>query len=90
MDDTMLWPHHFCRCARAESPLPREGAGLVRACGHIERSAQLVHYPYGRRVGEMAQEVGDVMATLAALCLGRRYSYVKGYGKFEDLPYAQK
>ncbi|MFG1461788.1 hypothetical protein V5F77_02730 [Xanthobacter sp. DSM 24535] len=47
-----------------------EALELVQACGCTESEAQqLVRYVYGRPVGELAQEVGGVMVTLAALCL---------------------
>lgn len=47
-----------------------EALELVQSGGCTEHEAhQLVTYVYGRPVGEMAQEVGGVMNTLAALCL---------------------
>lgn len=49
-----------------------EALELVQACSLTEREAhQLVSYVYGRAVGEMHQEVGGVMVTLAALCLAQ-------------------
>jgi hypothetical protein len=47
-----------------------EALELVQACGCTASEAhQLVDYVYGRPVGELHQEVGGVMVTLAALCL---------------------
>ncbi|WP_211114949.1 hypothetical protein [Azospirillum brasilense] len=46
-----------------------EALELVQACGCSQGEAhQLVDYVFGRPVGELAQEVGGVMVTLAALC----------------------
>jgi hypothetical protein len=47
-----------------------ESLELVQACGCTASEAhQLVDYTFGRPVGEIGQEVGGVMNTLAALCL---------------------
>jgi hypothetical protein len=47
-----------------------EALELVQACSCTASEAhQLVDYVYGRPVGELHQEVGGVMVTLAALCL---------------------
>lgn len=47
-----------------------EALELVRACGCTQDEAhKLVDYVYGRPRGEVNQEVGGVMVTLAALCL---------------------
>jgi hypothetical protein len=47
-----------------------EAAELVQSCGMSAGEAhQLVDYVYGRPVGELKQEVGGAMVTLAALCL---------------------
>nr|WP_238487065.1 hypothetical protein [Cupriavidus pauculus] len=47
-----------------------EALELVQAAGCTAADAhQLVDYVYGRPVGELRQEVGGVMVTLAALCL---------------------
>ncbi|AWN47205.1 hypothetical protein DK419_13485 [Methylobacterium terrae] len=47
-----------------------EALELVQAAGCTAHEAhQLVAYVYGRPAGEMAQEVGGVMTTLAAFCL---------------------
>jgi len=47
-----------------------EALELVQSAGCTAGEAhQLVDYVYGREVGEMEQEVGGVMVTLAALCL---------------------
>ena len=47
-----------------------ESLELVQACGCTKGEAlQLVDYVYGREIGEIDQEVGGVMNTLAALCL---------------------
>jgi len=47
-----------------------EAIELVQANGCTQSEAhQLVDYVYGRPVGEINQEVGGVMVTLAALCL---------------------
>lgn len=49
-----------------------EALELVQACGATASEAhQLVDYVYGRPVGEMHQEAGGVMVTLAALCLAQ-------------------
>lgn len=46
-----------------------EALELVQACGMTASEAhQLVDYTYGRPIGEITQEVGGVMVTLAALC----------------------
>lgn len=46
-----------------------EALELVQANGCTRAEAlQLVGYVYGRPVGELQQEVGGVMVTLAALC----------------------
>ena len=42
---------------------------LAQACGMTkEQVTELVDYTYERPVGELSQEVGGVMITLAALC----------------------
>lgn len=47
-----------------------EALELVQSCGCTAHEAQqLVDYVYGRPAGQPSQEVGGVMATLAALCL---------------------
>jgi NTP pyrophosphatase (non-canonical NTP hydrolase) len=47
-----------------------EALELVQAAGcSKEETLALVDYVYGRDVGEIKQEVGGVMNTLAALCL---------------------
>ena len=47
-----------------------EALELVQSTGCTQSEAhQLVDYVYGRPVGEVGQEVGGVMVTLAALCL---------------------
>jgi NTP pyrophosphatase (non-canonical NTP hydrolase) len=47
-----------------------EALELVQACGCTKSEAhQLVEYVYARDVGEVNQEAGGVMVTLAALCL---------------------
>jgi NTP pyrophosphatase (non-canonical NTP hydrolase) len=47
-----------------------ESLELVQSTGCTKDEAlQLVDYVYGRKIGEVAQEVGGVMNTLAALCL---------------------
>jgi len=48
-----------------------EALELVQACGcTADEVRQLVDYTFGRPIGEPGQEVGGVMVTLAALCLG--------------------
>ena len=50
-----------------------EALELVQAGGATREEVQLlVDYVYGRPVGEVAQEVGGVMITLAALCLAHK------------------
>lgn len=47
-----------------------EALELVQAAGcTAEEAHQLVDYVFGRPVGELRQEIGGVMVTLAALCL---------------------
>jgi NTP pyrophosphatase (non-canonical NTP hydrolase) len=47
-----------------------EALELVQACGYPkDRALALVDYVYGRDQGEVNQEVGGVMVTLAAHCL---------------------
>jgi len=49
-----------------------EALELAQACGTTASEAhQLVDYVFGRPAGEMDQEVGGVMVTLAALCLAQ-------------------
>lgn len=49
-----------------------EALELVQACDTTKEEALLiVDYVYGRDKGEIPQEVGGVMNTLAALCLAR-------------------
>lgn len=49
-----------------------EALELVQSCGCTRDEAhQLVDYVYGRPVGEINQEIGGVMITLAALCLAQ-------------------
>lgn len=49
-----------------------EALELVQAAGCTKDEAlRLVAYVYGRPVGELGQEVGGVMVTLAALCLAQ-------------------
>lgn len=51
-----------------------EALELVQACGCVQNEAhQLVDYVYGRPQGEINQEVGGVMITLAALCLANGF-----------------
>lgn len=52
-----------------------EALELVQACGLPREEAHgLVNYVYERPAGEIWQEVGGVMATLAALCSAQRTS----------------
>lgn len=47
-----------------------EALELVQSTGcTADEAHQLVDYVYGRPAGEISQEVGGVMVTLAALCL---------------------
>ena len=51
-----------------------EALELVQACGCTQSEVhQLVDYVYGRPPGEINQEVGGVMVTLAALCLANGF-----------------
>jgi hypothetical protein len=55
-----------------------ESLELVQACGCTQSEAhQLVDYVYGRPIGEIGQEVGGVMNTLAALCLAHGFDMAK-------------
>lgn len=49
-----------------------EALELVQACGCSKEDAlRLVDYVYDRDIGEIPQEVGGVVTTLAALCLAQ-------------------
>jgi hypothetical protein len=49
-----------------------EALELVQACGATKAEAHaLVDYVFGREIGQVEQEVGGVMVTLAALCGAR-------------------
>jgi len=49
-----------------------ESTELVQACGMPRHEAHaLVDYVYNRDIGEVPQEIGGVMVTLAALCLAQ-------------------
>lgn len=51
-----------------------EALELVQACGCTQSEAQqLVDYVYGRDQGDINQEVGGVMITLAALCIANGF-----------------
>lgn len=58
-----------------------ESLELVQACGTTASEAhQLVDYVYGRETGEIGQEIGGVMNTLAALCSAHGFDMiVEGY-----------
>jgi NTP pyrophosphatase (non-canonical NTP hydrolase) len=59
-----------------------EALELVQACGCTACEAhQLVDYVYGRNQGEINQEVGGVMVTLAALCLANDIDMHQGAEK---------
>jgi len=50
-----------------------EALELVQACGATASEChQLVDYVFGRPSGDIKQEVGGVMVTLAALCRARK------------------
>lgn len=52
-----------------------EALELIQACGATRSEAhQLVDYVFDRPVGELKQEIGGVMVTLAALCLAHNVS----------------
>ena len=56
-----------------------EALELVQACDcTADEAHQLVDYVYGRDVGEVNQEVGGVMVTLAALCLAQEIDMHSG------------
>lgn len=56
-----------------------EALELVQACGSTQSEAhQLVAYVYGRPQGDINQEVGGVMVTLAALCLANEIDMHEG------------
>lgn len=66
---TCFGPHvskdRYIRCCR----FFEEAAELVQAGGMSREDAhKLVDYTYDRPVGEVGQEVGGVMVTLAAFC----------------------
>ena len=51
-----------------------EALELVQACGCTQSEAhQLVDYVYGRDQGDINQEIGGVMVTLAALCIANGF-----------------
>jgi hypothetical protein len=59
-------------CKERNHRFLEEALELVQSCGcTADEAKQLVDYVYGRPVGEIAQEVGGVMVTLAALCLAQ-------------------
>lgn len=50
-----------------------EALELVQACGCTSQEAHgLVDYVFGRPVGEVNQELGGVMVSLAALCMANK------------------
>jgi NTP pyrophosphatase (non-canonical NTP hydrolase) len=52
-----------------------EGLELVQTCGCTQEEAhQLVDYVFGRPLGEVKQEMGGVMVTLAALANAQQIS----------------
>lgn len=54
-----------------------ESLELAQACDCTKEEAlQLVDYVFGRPKGEIEQEVGGVMNTLAALCLARKIDMI--------------
>lgn len=60
-----------------------EALELVQACGCSQSEAhQLVDYVYGRDQGDINQEIGGVMVTLAALCLANNFN-MHGAGETE-------
>jgi hypothetical protein len=67
----------FCKVIAADTVernhrFIEEALELVQACGMPKTDAHsLVEYVYGRPCGELSQEVGGVMVTLAALCIAR-------------------
>jgi hypothetical protein len=55
-----------------------EALELVQSAGCTKSEAhQLVDYVYGRDIGEMSQEIGGVMNTLAAPCLAHGHDMTK-------------
>jgi hypothetical protein len=59
-----------------------EALELVQAGGCTKEEAlKLVDYVYGRPVGDLRQEVGGVMVTLAALCSAQNISVVNAAEK---------
>lgn len=69
------WVHHCFGWASAGDNNERnrrfleESLELVQACGCTKQEAlRLVDYVFGRPKGEVDQEVGGVMISLAALC----------------------
>lgn len=68
------------RCHR----FTEESLELVQSLGMTASEAhQLVDYVYGRPVGETHQEVGAVMATLAALCQSQDQLEMDAEGEVE-------
>ncbi len=60
-----------------------EALELVQACGASrDECRQLVDYVFSRPAGDLEQEVGGVMVTLAALCCAHDLSMEEG-GKIE-------
>ena len=76
-----------------------ESLELVQTCGLPQEEAhRMVDYVYGRPKGEVHQEIGGVMMTLAALCFVRGYDFdvegerelVRAWGRIERIREKQK
>ena len=66
-----------------------EALELVQAAGHSkERVLSLVEYVYNRPVGEVSQEVGGVMNTLAAFC--NAHNVEMEYAAYQEMDRVEK
>lgn len=62
-------------CIERNHRFLEEALELVQSCGCTRREAsQLVEYVFNRPAGEVDQEVGGVLVTLAALCQAKKTS----------------
>ena len=65
LHDPAEWNHRF----------GEESLELLQACGWtFEQAVQMALYVFGRPVGEIGQEIGGSMVSLAGLCIAHGYS----------------